>query len=477
MKVETPAANPQVSGGRSARTAALLDRFPRARPMLLLVSAVLLLNVLTVRIVENVSAVDEREHIDYLIRGARGEMGQGGEKLTQEALHEFCRRGSEIFVWPPCRPGRLDPTEFSVGGINVDSNRPFYSWATGLPARALRAVTPGPESLVTGGRLLGSLWLLVGCYLTLRAGELLGVPRWALLLALLMAAAVPAQLHAATTINPDATAFATGAAVVLAALAWEVRRKGLWLLLLASAIGTLLDESNGVVALVVLAYLVFRGFGAARGRVGDAPSWRQYAVAGALVILAAGAATAGWDRVQDGIQDPPPARNQVDYDEAYAEDRATLDPTRVYQGEGGLKVEEVFSAREVFGMFPPAIDVAPPERRMSTFNATWYQLFTTAAVFAMTTAIIVGAFKATFTDRLSALGLATLFGLLTAPPLLHVYDYLRNGSFELVVPRFGLSALPAVMLLVAGAGPEKLTRWTLVVLAGGLYLSALITLT
>src|SRR5688572_18403234 len=95
---------------RGERVVAWLRRFPRLPAMLFLVVIVVVLDVPTVHTVNAVSFIDEQKHIDLVLRGSHGTIGHNGQKLTQETLRELCARGSEIVGYPPCRPGRLNPS-------------------------------------------------------------------------------------------------------------------------------------------------------------------------------------------------------------------------------------------------------------------------------------------------------------------------------------------------------------------------------
>ena len=457
----------------------LFARCPRAKAMLVLTVAVLVLNIPTLRVVSQVSKIDEREHIDHLVRGSHGEIGRHRETLRQETLRELCRRGSEIHAYPPCRPGELDPTDYAIGGGNVDPPGSLYYLPTGLTARFLRALPVGSDSLVTWGRLLGSAWLLVGFYLVLRVGDRLGLDRSVLVVALVLAAAVPTQLHAATTINPDVTSFVAGAGVLLAALTWERGSRGIWVLGAVAAAAMLFDQSNGVGILIVLLYLSYRGLGRYLGRAGgETRTTRQYGAAAVVLIAATILSVVGWDALRDAVQDPLQAADRGSEFETSEAERAALDPTRVYVDVDELRIETIANASELFAMFPPVVDVAPPERRLSTFEAVWYRVFERAVLLMMVGAILVVVFRATLRSQVSALGLATLTGLIVAPVLIHLYNWYEKGFFEPTVPRFGLSALPAIVLLVVAAvAQQKIARFVLVVLTGGLYLTALTTLT
>lgn len=458
--------------------AAFFARFPRAKAMLVLTAAVLVLNVPTLRVVSQVSKIDEREHIDHLVRGSHGEIGRHGETLRQETLRELCRRGSEIHAYPPCRAGELDPTDYAIGGGNVDPAGSLYYLPTGLTARFLRALPVGSDSLVTWGRLLGSAWLLVGFYLALRVGDRLRLDRRFLVVALVLAAAVPTQLHAATTINPDATSFAAGAGALLAVLAWERGSRGLWILGAAAVGAMLLDESNGVGILVALLYLAYRGVALLLERTGDdRRTSREYGVA--VVVLAAATilTVTGWEALRDAVQDPIPRGERISFSDTSEEERAALDPTRVSSDVDELRIETIANAGELFSILPPVVDVAPPERRLDTFEAVWYRVFERAVLLLMVGVLLAVVFRARLGSRISALGLATLTGLIVAPVLIHLYNWFEHGYFEPAVPRFGLSALPAVVVLVAAVARQPVARVVLVGLTAGLYLTALTTLT
>ena len=449
------------------------ERFPRAKPMLVLTLLVLVLNVLTLRSVSHVSAIDEREHIDYLMRGSHGRIGQNGDTLTQETLRELCSRGSEIItVWPPCAPD-LDPADFSPGGLNVSTDTPFYYLVDGVGARALRALTPGWESLVTWGRALNSLWLLVGFYLALRAGELLGVRRWPLVAGLVVVAAVPAQLHASTAVNTDATAFASGAAMLLAVLAWERRRRGLWIVAAAGAL-VVFEATNTLGLLIALGYLGLRALAAARGDGDTALPWRRYAAPAAALALGALVAAGTWEVASRQLS-PPPRENTIGALE-HREATEVLDPTRAFFQVDGVPWREILSAETVFAMLPPTVDVAAPAVRTTEPNATWYRLAATAASILLAGCLLAALFRFSLRDRVVILGVVTLGLLIVAAPVFNLYNYLANDYYDRIVPRFGLSALPAIAVVLAGFARTRPVQGVLAVVAVGLYGTALLTL-
>jgi len=450
-------------------------RFPRALSMVLLAATVLVLDVATTRTESSVSAVDEREHIDHLIRASRGDVPRDGLILSQPTLRELCSRGSEYIEWPPCKPGRLDPADYAVGGVNVAADTPFYYLVTGPAARLLRAVTPGWESLVTWGRVLGAAWLLLGFYLVLRIGDQFEIPRWPLASALILVAALPIVLAASTTITPDASAIVVGAGCLLAALTWERTGHVGWLVVagLISATAVLFRTTNGVGVLVVIAYLGFRALARARKQTrGEARSLRQYAVAAVALALSVPAAVAVWDAADERFYPTP----YQPYTPAELETAGTLDPLRAGESQE-LHGEDVFGGTALFSLFPPVYEAVSPTRRSTGPNAPWYQAAVFSAFLLMVGALLLVVFRLSVGDRLHALGLGTAAALIVASPLMVVYYFYKNDALNPTVARFGLSALPAVALVLAAAARERLAFVVLCVVAAATYSTALLTLT
>lgn len=473
VTLRTPPSESATRAGPGRQLNRFVARFPRAPAMLVLTIAVLALPALTSGVESHVSAVDEREHIDHLVRGSRGELIQGGNQLTQETLRELCTRGSEYIEWPKCKSGRLDPADYSVGGVNAAGDRPFYYIVNGPAARALNALTPGSQSLVTWGRLLGSAWLLLGMYLVVRAGDRLGLSRWAVVPALVLVAALPIQLTASATVTPDAMAFAVGAAGLLAGLWWEATGRGLWLLAVLGVGSVLFDATLAIGGLVVLTYFAVRAVVRAReGPADDRQSPRRYALAAGVLALSLAVGIVGWERVEDE-RTPPPVHP---YTEEELDSRPQLDPLRA-EADQGLTVKRVLGGQALFAMFPPVVEVAPPFRRSIEANAPWYQAFVLAATFLMVGALLLAALRPALGERSSALGLATAIGLIAGSALMLIARYRLYDGYDPVVPRFGLSALPAVALVLATAARERAGRSLLVAVAAGLAGTALLTLT
>jgi hypothetical protein len=464
---ETPARH---GSGGGELWAALARRFPRAKVMLPLAALVLVLNVLHVRAYATVSPFDEIHHLDYLIRGSRAQpFLQLDDRLTQEALRDIaCRRHEQGLVpygverpssMPVCGGGPFDARDFVWRGHNAAaSHTPTYYLVTGSTARVLKAVAHQPQSLVTWGRLLGSVWLLVGCYLVVRAAELLSIGRVPLLFGLLLASAVPAQLHASTTVNPDATAFAAGAGVLLAALAWERRGRGLWIVAAASSVCTALDPTNVAAVVVVVGFLAARGLAASKGRAEDgARPWRGYLGAAVCVAVAAAAPLLLWEGLRSVFL------HSVDLSESPVQKAFEVD---------GLEIRSVLGRGTIFAMLPPAGSPFVP----SVLTTTAYLLFTSASIILLSGTVVAASFRASLSNRMATLAPVTLATLIITPSLFVLYNFLALDAYFDVLPRYGLSVLPAVVLVMTAMTRHGVGRVALATVSIGLYASAVFAL-
>jgi hypothetical protein len=435
----------------------LARRFPRAGTMLIVAALIVILNGLHVHAYTVISPFDEHWHIDHLIRESRFEFVQLDDEPSQEALRESACRGSEFWQFPPCRPGRYDGADLSYKGWNSTSgNPPYYYFLTGLTARGLSNLPP-IGSIVTWGRLLGSLWLLVGLYFVVRASEFFSIKRLPLVLGVVLVIASPTLLHASNIINTDASAFAAGAAVLFAGLAWERGRAPLWLLAVAAAACAALDNTNALGVVIVLFYFLIRA-AASRRRPPreDARPWHAYFMAGLVAALSAVFAVLAWRFVYQLVA------HDVDVSHA-----PWVEPFRVKH----LDFEMVFGKDTLFGVFPPVNGYIPP-----VLSTTAYEMFTQAAFILLGGVLIAAALRAKLTDGFSALGLATAAALILTPPIFVIYNFVSGDVFFNILPRNAIAALPAIAVVAAGAARTRVGVAVLGVVAIGLYLSAAVSL-
>ena len=482
----TPDAGASGSGPRSW-WAAFTRRCPRGPAMLLLIVLVFTLNGITSHKVSQVSQIDEQYWIDQLVNGSNFEITQSGDRLSDEAIYELCLRGGagvgQVATRPgsatperrqPARPvlpkhctfGKIDAEDLGVWkGVDIAGHTPFYFLVTGPIARALRATPldlPPNDSLVTWGRLLGSVWLLVGWYLVLRIGDLLRVNRRMLTVALVFLTGTAALLHASTIVNPDQTAVPSGAAVLLAALAWEKRGKGIVWVALAALVGAALDPTNAIAILAVFVYFALR---TAAKQMGDGDDlsrpWTDYLKLAVVMGVAVLLANRGWDWlfaryfVHPGIPGLDLSKNPT---------------TAAYDLQGeGLGLWHLFGGDIIFSMFPPFGDVAPPPQRMHPLFELTSRIAEVLAIGAMIAVVLRDRIK----DRIGAIGFTTVITLLVSPTVLVVYNYAVGGTFDHPVWRYGLCLLPLLAVVLATAMRTRFSQWLFVGATAALYVSAI----
>lgn len=435
----------------------LSRRFPRARAMLVLAALVLLVNLMHIRVYNFFSPYDENHHVDYLLRGARGQVVlQADDKMLQESLREYVCHGSQVTPLPECGRDRYRAADTTPFGTNAAAaHSPYYYVATGVTARALAALPATPNSLVTWARVLGSAWLLLGCYLTLRIADLLRIKRVPVVLALVFLAVSPVLLHASTTVNPDASAFACGALALLACLAWE-RGRPLWMLGAAAFVCVAFDPTNALAIMIVLFYLALRAFRRppAPDPADDVPArdLRSYAVAAAVVIGAGLMAYLSWSVLYDVL-----VRDQR---------LLELNPNHQLFVVDHFEAEWVLSQDALFNNFPPIFGLLANQLEVES-----YGVMLAAGGF-----VIIGGLLAIVmtagsrADRFSTLAIATLAGILLATPALVLYNYVLSDTYFAIPTRMLLSLLGALAVVVGAACSNRAGRVVLGLCAAGLYL-------
>jgi hypothetical protein len=438
--------------------ARLSRRFPRAGTMLILGVLILILNGLHVHAYTVISPFDENFHIDTMIRSSRFEFVQPDDTTTQESLDEVaCRGTDDIAPWPPCKKeGRYKPEEFSYKGWNgASSEPPYYYFVSGVTARILRA--PDGKSIVTWGRVLGSLWLLVGVYFVVRAAEYFAIRRLPLLLSVMLLVASPSLLHATNTINANGSGFVCGAVVLLAGLSWERRRASLWVLGAAAVFCASFDSANALGVVLVLFYFLGRAVASHRQTLSEAVrSWREYLVAGLVAAAGAAIAILSWRIVHQLLS------HDVDFSHY---------PSVVAHRVNHLDLKMLFGRQTLFSVFPPVFGYVPP-----ILNTTAHSLFTQAALILVGGLLIAAAVRTTLADRVSALAAATVAALILTPVMFVIYNYVGSSQYFPIGPRNALTALPAVAIAVAAGARNRFGIALLGIVAVGLYLSTAVAL-
>jgi hypothetical protein len=312
---------------------------------------------------------------------------------------------------------------------------------------------PAGNSIVNWGRVLGSLWLLVGIYFVVRAAEYFDVSRLSLLIGIALVIATPSLLHASNTINSDITSFAGGAAVLFAGLAWERRRAPLWLLAVAAAFCASFDSTNALGVVVVLFYFLVRAIASYRGVLIEAlRPWRHYLVAGAVAAVSAGLAVLSWRVIYELV--------------SHDVDLSKTDQVRAFRIDH-LELGQVLGKDTLFSVFPPVSGYVPP-----TLTTSAYSLFTEAAVILIGGLLIAAALRTTLGGRLSAVGVATVAALILTPVMFVTYNFVSASQYFPILPRNALAAFPAIAIVAAAVPRTRLGVALVGVVTLGLYLSA-----
>jgi len=436
--------------------------------MLVLVVLLIFLNGVTVIKASNISPLDEEMWIDHLVHGAQFEIAHSGDLLSEESIYELCERGGPTLggSHPPCNERPLRPADFRWHGVNIAGHTPFYFLVTGPIARVLRATPidlPPSDSLATWARLLGTGWLLLGWYLVLRIGDILHVHRSQLVVALVLLSATPALLQASTIVNPDQTAVPAGAAVLLAVLAWERRGSGIFWVVAAAVTASALDPTNALAVILVLAYLGLRAAATWKGdRERPTRPWTSYVALAGVLVVAGVVGSRGWDWIGSWFSTPHPVPN-VDVSRNPVNGLGVVGTQR-------LSIDQLFGSETVFGILPPFND---PAGFYSPRSTSLYLLFAQTATYLSIGAMLVFALRNTIADRLTSINAALVVALLVGPSLFVLRNYWVAGTFGPTFARFGLAAIPALAIVIATAGRTRVSRGLIVVVAAGLYVTAL----
>ena len=208
-----------------------------------------------------ISPIDELQHIDYMYKVHNGHLVPAGDKFGQDAMREEACRGIDAPLndsLPACDSKRFHPADFQEAGYNTAYiHPPTYYAIEGTIGWVLQKFT-GVDSLVTTARLVGALWLAIFTVCMWFLMDDFEIPLLARATVIVLVLTSPTVLHASSTIQPDGTALAAGAAMVLATLRWE---KGRWHWIVPALVGVVavsLKVTNGLVVGLCVLYLILR---------------------------------------------------------------------------------------------------------------------------------------------------------------------------------------------------------------------------
>lgn len=403
-----------------------------------------------------VSPIDELQHIDYMYKVINGHLVPAGDKFGQDSMHEEACRGIDAPLddsLPACNSKQFHPADFQEAGYNTAYiHPPTYYAIEGSIGWVLQQIT-GVDSLVTTARLVGALWLAIFtlCMWFLMADFEISLLARASVIVLVLTA--PTVLHASSTIQPDGSALAAGAAMVLATMRWEQRRWHWIVPALVGALAVSLKITNGLVVGLCVLYLILRYIedrlaerretaeqtdGAADGdTVIDAspdaePSTiavRTRVVNVAFIVGAVVVAALAWSVLQRVIQKFP--GTDLPTNKIYEVSRFPFHPFLDSLGAGFSPLQHPY--------LPALTTTRSVLRAWPIMNA------------ALIAGTIVGAIWAGRGSRLRALGGAALFAMLIVGPVFTLTDYTLFGVYYPggIVPRYGLSIVPAAALVAS----------------------------
>lgn len=392
---------------------------------------------------EELSPVDELQHIDYLYKAPA--VVHSGEKVGQDAMREQACRGLLTWADPvACTPlGTYRTQDFQESGSNTAAiYTPLYYTITKVVATPLQAVL-GLDSLVTAARLVGGLWLAGGLVMTLLVARRLGAHPYVATALLMATASVPTVLYPAATVTPDAAALLGGAALVWSVLWWQdAPSRRWWLPALLGAVVVAFKALNIVVVVLVALYVLLHAVVGAlrRRRTGTTVDTGPRPAQAALLITAVSAlalACAVGYILYTGITAV-----------ASSDGVAMTERTRVDSFPLAPTVEHVGVFLQVFydaGSWNTLGSVGLLNQRL-------LGLF----VFGATFAAVVVARRIPQDLRLLAISLVVV-GLVGAP-LIIVFTYVAQGIVVPIPGRYALSLIPAGVAVAAATLRDRPAR-------------------
>lgn len=442
--------------GWRGRAAAVL----RTRSMLIcvltLVFGAIGLSGLHVAAHEELSPVDELQHIDYLYKAPA--VVHSGEKVGQDAMREQACRG--LATWKPMTcstTATYDPADFQESGSNTAAiYTPFYYTVTKAIAVPLQTVL-GLDSLVTAGRLVGGLWLAGGLVMTLLVARRLGAHPYVATALLLATASVPTVILPAASITPDAAALLGGAALLWSVLWWQdAPGRRWWLPAVLAAAVVALKALNILVVVLVALYVLIRLVvdqverRRAPDRVVSGPRpWQAVALIATMSVLALGLAV--------GYIAYTGTSAVADSSDVAMTERTTVDsfPLVATAEHIGVFLNVFFDA----GSWNTTGIVGQVAQRLVGMVALG-GLFGTVFILR----------RASRTLRLLAISLVAV-GLVGAP-LIVAFTYLAQGVAVPIPGRYALTLIPAGVAITAAAVRGRWARIALVVFGLGCFVGA-----
>lgn len=384
-----------------------------------------------------ISPIDELQHVDYLYK-ARDLHGVGrGDLFAQDALREEACRGLDSeFVPPPCGVTPYDPTRFQEGGFNTAYvHPPVYYTVTAWIGTAISTVL-GTDTLVTGGRLVGVLWLGTALAVLWRMMGDRGVDDPTRAGVLLFAMSSPVVLFQASTISPDATALLAGALCLWAVTRYDRGTAAWWVPALAAGLAVSLKSTNVIGVGAAVLFLLIRHLQRRAGTEERSPARRPDWLAVVAMGGAVGLVSAVFLVLSSSL--------------------AAVDASRIPM------LERMQASTFPLDGLLTNIRITPLQiEGLSVFR--WGPLTVIAALvgFGLAVAAITSIAVTRPGDPVRAIAGAGIVAVLLAGPLFVLVNYVLSGIYTGVPPRYSLAAAPA-MIVAAGAALDRApVRWVL----------------
>ena len=385
--------------------------------------------------VTEVSPIDETRNLDYMVRiYDEGHLERLGDRIGQTAMRLEACRGLDYTlegrdVDPPCSTRHFDARDFRDDGYNNAVNHPpGYHLATGAIAKVatLLGIANNP---LDPARLVGGFWLAAGLMLALYAGELLGVSRVPLVAAATIFALAPDALNSAAIVNPDAASMFAGGVILVAALLWERERLSIWWLSLAGVLAASFKMTNFLAIGIIILWLLTQAYRQRREPEPDRPTPRRYLIACGALAAGAFVVTVVWLGI--------------------ASVRATVDaldlPSNGMFFNSHFPRRPLLDHQNLFSFFPPGGQAY----RAPVISTQVIDDISLVSGWLAVAALLANALRFSIRDRLSTLGAWAAILLILAGPAFIISTWMANRVIFQPVPRYALSAIPIVIVLLA----------------------------
>lgn len=430
----------RTSQGRSARFSMLV--------LLGLLLFATTLQVAHVKRFQKLSPIDELQHLDYLLRAPSLDFpGSGDRVLREAAVIETCSRIESPFddFVPPCvtdPQAPFDVTLLQEAGFNTAYiHPPGYYVVDGVVTRASETFLGGSLGVLTLARLAGLVWVWAAVVFLWLAFKEFDASDLIAAVGTVLIVTAPTFLSAVSTVNPDGSAVAVGAAALWAAARWDRKRSGAWMLPVIGVIAVMTKFSNLAGVAIALLFLTVPAIRSSLRRIKESgfrslttvSDDRQRLVVVGISGLAIAIASIALRIGQFVLQVVPP--NDLPMAAPTITDRVPMAAIAASWRVGLSPLQQswfaAFMQTSLVRTMIPLVDLA-----------------------VVAGAVLAGTFSAVGTRarRLAwcALGVAVAFG-----PVFALFLFFAQGVNISIPPRYGLSMVPA---LVVAAIPLLRTR-------------------